>query len=407
MRILMVTDFYWPHVGGVEQHVRTLAHTLCERGHTVAVATTRTEGLEEIEYDGPVEVVRIRTTTQAMPFLRHQIRPWAPPIPDPRAVRALRRVIAERQPDVIHGHDWLARSLLPLGHESPPLVTTLHYYTLTCPKKDLLRNGRPCPGPSLTRCIPCAGRHYGAITGTATTLAAFAGRRLEMRDTRAFVSVSRATATGNHVDARSDHAVVPNFLADMPIPEDVDDWLTQLPREPFFLYVGDLRRAKGYDVLLSAYAETGTSRPLIVIGKRWPDSPDTLPGNTFVLENWPNHAVRAAYSRARAAVVPSVWAEPFGIVAIEAMSAGIPVVASATGGLRDIVDDQRTGLLVTPGSVAELAAAMRALDTDDALVERLGRAASLEADRYTADAVVPQIEAVYASVLERPKARVA
>jgi glycosyltransferase involved in cell wall biosynthesis len=102
-----------------------------------------------------------------------------------------------------------------------------------------------------------------------------------------------------------------------------------------------------------------------------------------------------------------VWAEPFGIVAIEAMSAGIPVVASATGGLRDIVDDQRTGLLVTPGSVAELAAAMRALDTDDALVERLGRAASLEADRYTADAVVPQIEAVYASVLERPKARVA
>jgi glycosyltransferase involved in cell wall biosynthesis len=201
--------------------------------------------------------------------------------------------------------------------------------------------------------------------------------------------------------------VVPNFLSEVPTPEDVDDWLAQLPSEPFFLYVGDLRRVKGYDVPLSAYAASGTARPLVVIGKRWPDSPETLPDNVSVFENWPNHAVRAAYSRARAAFVPSVWAEPFGIVAIEAMSAATPVVASATGGLRDIVEHQRTGLLVAPGSVAELAAAMRTVDTDDALVERLGRAAAVEAERYTAEAVVPQIEAVYASVLERPKARVA
>jgi glycosyltransferase involved in cell wall biosynthesis len=255
--------------------------------------------------------------------------------------------------------------------------------------------------------LPCAGRHYGAITGTATTFGAFVGRRLESRESTAFVSVSQATATGNRVDARSNHAVVPNFLAEVPTPEDIDDWLTQLPREQFFLYVGDLRRVKGYDVLLAAYAAAHATRPLVVIGKRWPDSPDTLPANVHVFENWPNHAVRAAYARARAAIVPSVWAEPFGIVAIEAMSAGIPVVASATGGLRDIVDDQRTGVLVTPGCKVELATAIRTMDTDDALVERLGRAAAREAERYSADAVVPQIEAVYASVLERPKAGVA
>ena len=110
-----------------------------------------------------------------------------------------------------------------------------------------------------------------------------------------------------------------------------------------------------------------------MIGKRWPDSPDALPSGTHVFENWPNDAVRAAYRMARAVLVPSVWAEPFGIVAIEAMSAGVPVIASATGGLVDIVDDDRTGLLVAPGSVSELVAAMRAIDADDALADRLGQ----------------------------------
>src|SRR5262249_39679415 len=152
------------------------------------------------------------TTTQGLPFLRHQNRPWAPPVPDPAAARALRRIVEERRPDVIHGHDWLARSLLPLPSHSPPLVTTLHYYTLTCPKKDLLRHGQACPGPTLARCLPCAGRHYGAMTGTLTTLGAFAGRRMETRDTDAFISVSCATAAGNRIGHAPHHYVVPNFL---------------------------------------------------------------------------------------------------------------------------------------------------------------------------------------------------
>jgi glycosyltransferase involved in cell wall biosynthesis len=105
--------------------------------------------------------------------------------------------------------------------------------------------------------------------------------------------------------------------------------------------------------------------------------------------------------------VPSVWAEPFGLVAIEAMAAGTPVIASATGGLVEIVEHCRTGLLVSPNSVDGLAAAMRALDGDDALARRLGDAARLEAERYTAEAVVPSIEDVYESVIDRCKVRAA
>jgi glycosyltransferase involved in cell wall biosynthesis len=407
VRVLMVTDFYWPHLGGVEQHVRTLAHALSDRGHAVTIATMRTGDLLDREPDGPVDVVRLRTTTQRTPLLHRQSRPWAPPIPDPGAAWALRRLVGEFRPDVIHGHDWLARSLLPLATGSPPLVSTLHYYTLTCPKKNLLRDGRPCPGPTLARCLPCAGAHYGVAKGTLTVLGAFAGRRLEQRNTAAFVSVSRATADGNQIDTASNHHVVPNFLPTESSAADAGPWLAQLPPERFFLYVGDMRPAKGFDVLLAAYAELVPSRPLVVIGKRWPESPATMPAGVHVFENWPNHAVRAAYGRARAAVVPSVWAEPFGLVAIEAMAAGTPVIASATGGLVEIVEHYRTGLLVSPNSVDGLVAAMRSIDGDDALARRLGDAARLEAERYTAEAVVPSIEDVYESVIDRCKVRAA
>src|SRR5262245_17787623 len=109
MRILMVTDFYWPHVGGVEQHVRTLAHALAVRGHAITVATLRTDDLRARDVDGPVDVFRLRAATQRLSGLHSQPRPWAPPVPDPRAARELRRIVDDVRPDVIHGHDWLAR----------------------------------------------------------------------------------------------------------------------------------------------------------------------------------------------------------------------------------------------------------------------------------------------------------
>lgn len=117
-----------------------------------------------------------------------------------------------------------------------------------------------------------------------------------------------------------------------------------------------------------------------------------------VFENWPNAAVRAAFGRAYAAVVPSRWAEPFGIVAIEAMAAGALVIAADVGGLGGVVRPEVTGLLVPPDDAGALAQAMIRLDIDFALRTRLGARAAAEAEQYSADRIVPQIEAVYDSV---------
>jgi glycosyltransferase involved in cell wall biosynthesis len=98
--------------------------------------------------------------------------------------------------------------------------------------------------------------------------------------------------------------------------------------------------------------------------------------------------------------VPSRWDEPFGMVAIEAMMRGTTVVASNTGGLREIVRDQETGLLVPPGDVGALAKALLTLATNQSLCERMGAAGRRVAlAEYTTSGYVDRIEQIYSRLI--------
>jgi len=398
----MVTDFYPPFVGGVEVLVSGVSQELATRGHDVAVATLAAPGLPSTELDGPVRVHRIRSTTQrAGRLFASQSRPWAPPAPDPGAVRALHAIVRRERPDVVHGHDWLARSYLPLDRTTgPALAMSLHYFTLSCPKKNLMRRGEPCSGPSLRKCLPCAGDHYGSAKGTAVVLGQHAFSRVEATAVDLFLPVSEATALGNGLTgAGPAYEVVPNMIRPAPDPGPHRALLGQLPEDPFLLFVGDIRAEKGIHVLLDAYGRLADPPPLVLIGKVWPDTPAPPPGVTLV-RDWPNAAVRAAMPRALALVAPSVWPEPFGIVVTEAMAAGRPVVASRIGGLPEIVRDGHEGLLVPAADPAALAAAMTRIVSAPEEREAMAARAGERSARYTAGAVVPRFEAAYERAAE-------
>jgi glycosyltransferase involved in cell wall biosynthesis len=399
MRILMISDFYSPFIGGVEVLVRGVSRELTARGHSVAVATLARLGSSAREHDDGVVVYRIRTTSQRVGRLfTTPARPWAPPMPDPEAVLGLRSVLQRVRPDVVHGHDWLARSYLPLKRprRGPAFVMSLHYYTLSCPKKSLMYRGSPCSGPALAKCLGCATRHYGAAKGTAVVLGQLAWSHSEAAKVDLFLPVTAATAQGNGVVmAGLPYEVMPNML-----PREAElgphaSLLDQLPREPFLLFVGDIRRDKGVDVLLDAYRALRDPPPLVLIGKVWGDTPGELPDGASLLRDWPNVAVRAAMRRSLALVMPSIWPEPFGIVAAEALAAGRPVVASAIGGIPEIVRDEGDGLLVAPGDAAALTRALARVVHDKTLRESLARNARVTADRLMPEAVVPRIEAAY------------
>jgi glycosyltransferase involved in cell wall biosynthesis len=403
MRILMVSDFYPPFLGGVEVLVSSVSRELVLRGHDVAVATLRSPGLPASELQDGVRVHRITTTAQRSGRLfATAARPWAPPLPDPEAVSALRSVLAMERPDVVHGHDWLARSYLPLSHRrrSAAFVMSLHYFTLSCAKKNLMHNGAPCAGPALAKCLACGGRHYGSAKGAGIVLGQFAFSRLEAARVDLFLPVSEASADGNGVlRAGLAHEVIPNLVAPAGDARPHLDLLEQLPRQPFLLFVGDVRGDKGAHVLLDAYRGMRDPPPLVLIGKVWQDTPQELAPGVTLLRDWPNPAVRAAMGRCLSLVAPSIWPEPFGIVVAEALAAGRPVVASAIGGIPEIVRDGCEGLLVPPGDVVALTGALERVCRDEQLREALAANALRRAERYTPDAVLPRLEDAYERVL--------
>lgn len=399
----MITDFYWPFVGGVEQHVRRLSHALAGRGHQVAVATLGNADLPQFEEDGPVRVYRLRSSMQRLTSLfATPERTWAPPFPDPEATLALRKIVQRERPEVVHGHDWLARSFLPLRPFSRArFVMSLHYYTLSCPKKNLMYQQAPCSGPGMRKCLSCAAEHYGLGKGLPIALSNMGFRQAERAAVDLFLPVSQATAAGNGLTDGDRYQVIPNFMPERNGARlDLHPYLSQLPQEPFLLYVGDLRAVKGLEVLLEAYGELESEVPLVLIGKEWAETPKSFSPNVFVYRNWPNEAVLAAWERSLIGLAPSLWPEPFGIVVIEALSRGKPVVASRIGGIPDIVGEDEAGILVTPGDVEGLKEAIRRLLEDAPLRARMGAAALRRAAQFEAEAVVPRIERIYQDLLE-------
>ena len=412
MRVLMLSQFYPPIIGGEEQHVRALGRALVERGHSVAVATLWHEGLPELELDGEVRVYRVWSSVGRLAALFSSERRFAPPAPDPEATLALRRLIARERPDVVHAHNWLVHSFLPLNtRRQLPLVQSLHNYHRVCPTVTLMRDGALCDGPGLARCLGCAGQHYGSAKGTVTTIAHTLTRPWLRAAVDIYLPVSQAVARGNRLESSGlPYEVVPNFIGDEigvadaeTEPPEVASYVAQLPAGDFILFAGALARLKGVEVLLRAYAGLADAPPLVLIGYPKPEEPlpSPLPPNVHVLEDWPRTAVLAAWRRALFGVVPSLWAEPCPTVSLEAMACGRAVVGSRIGGLVDQIVDGETGTLVEAGDVAALRAAMAQLLAHPEERARMGVAARRRVRTFRAATVVPHIESIYAQLLGR------
>jgi glycosyltransferase involved in cell wall biosynthesis len=404
MRILMLAQFYPPVIGGEERHVRDLAAFLVKRGHKVSVATLWQDGLPEREVDQGVHIFRMRGLMQRWRGLFSDPgRTHAPPFPDPGLTTSLRQIIAAERIEIVHAHNWLLHSFLPLKRrDGPRLVVTLHDLSLICATKSALYRGLACSGPALTKCVGCATRHYGAAKGSVTLAANWTSAWFERRLVDCFLPVSNAIANGSGLPGSATvFEVVPNFVRDdvATLNGSADERLAGLPKQPFILFVGDLRRVKGVEVLLGAYAQLNNVPPLVLIGRKCHDAPTRWPENVHVFHDWPHASVMEAWSRSMAGVVPSIWPEPCATVLMEAMASGKPVIASNVGGNPDIVDDGVSGLLVRPGDQRGLAQAMQALATDERLRGRLAAGAVQKVKAFTGSIVVPRIEAVYRKVL--------
>ena len=315
------------------------------------------------------------------------------------------------RPDVVHVHNtWFALSssaVAAAGRAGVPVVMTVHNYRLGCLSADLFRDGDVCtacvgraPLPGVLHGCYRNSRVLSAIAATEVTLTRRRGTLVDHVDR--FVAPSgfvrdRLVDIGLPADRIS---VKPHFVTD-PGPR-----TTPPSHSDEIVYIGRLAAGKGLETLLRAWervesAQRDSARPfrLSVIG----DGPladdlrEAAP-RTVTFEGWiAREAVIDRLRSARAFVFPSAWYEPFGMVLVEALSAGAPVVVSTASEAASITgapDD----LVVPIGDAAALADAV--LRLTDERVDRLGPDNRDRFERrYTEEVGLRDLERLYADVV--------
>jgi glycosyltransferase involved in cell wall biosynthesis len=301
---------------------------------------------------------------------------------NPLAAADVREVLDEFRPDVAHIHNtWYSLSpsvVAAIHHAGVPVVMTLHNYRLACVTGEMSRNGGVC-----TECLgssPLPGVIHGCYRNShvASAIAAF-GIAVWKRagvwehNVDRLIAPSRFFAdTVAKSGLPADRIVVkPHFIDD---PGRRDGPPSDSKR---IVFVGRLTEAKGLRTLLAAWAlRSAPTTKLEIIGEgemRAELERDAPPGVRFV--GWlPRDAALRRLSTARALVFPSEWYEPFGMVLLEAMAIGLPVVGSDIAAVKEIIEPYDARQLVAPADPAQLAGALDLLE-DDAFTDAAGAAA--------------------------------
>lgn len=287
---------------------------------------------------------------------------------------AVRRSVQEWQPDLIHAHSTFAGAIvrtLSLVTKMPPVVYCPHGWVFDV----------PLPGPvgTLTRWterwLSRRCERVIAISEAERQLALNAG-----------IAQERITVVRNGVG----RSVTDRRAA-------WDDTRLKL------LFVGRLDHQKGADTLLEATASLGEQVCVRIVGERVHahDGKSAQAPPHVEFTGWLSlEDVSAQINACDAVVMPSRW-EGFGLVAVEAMRAAKPVIASAVGGLREIVLDPDTGHLVPPDNPAALRDVLVSLDREQLRQQGMaGRERFLS--NYTSERTHEALMHLYAEVLGRP-----
>jgi glycosyltransferase involved in cell wall biosynthesis len=394
VRVIELTDQYAPAIGGLERFVALLSEGLASRGHEVHVVTSAVPGAPAAETSAGVIVHRLPLLHQRLaPWLSQDAaRPFHPPAPDPLFRRLLSEVVQEVRPDVIHAHAWSVFSCLARAFPRIPVMVTAHDPSLACARKSLAHSsGTSCPGPSWRRCGPCASAMYGPAKGNVLAAASLSSLRL-LKNVTSFTAVSdyladRLSPIIGHVagkPVRTLHSFVPDGLYE-------SGWQAERPEflpaeDGYLLYVGQLSRYKGAQVLIDAYRRLPSAPPLVMLGTLHPTSPapESLPAGVTMRTSVAHRSVIAAMVRAACVVVPSVGPDSLPMTVSEAQNCGVPVIASAVGGIPEQILDGQTGWLVPAGDGRALADRLAGLLASGDQARAMGQAGRLHGRRFTA-----------------------
>ncbi|WP_249011624.1 glycosyltransferase family 4 protein [Conexibacter sp. DBS9H8] len=393
MRVLLLSWEYPPVIeGGLGRHVTQLAAGLAAAGHDVSVLTragTEDAGEPEASGRGPVHVHRVPIA----PFSADLdgFMAWVGELNERLFARGAALAGGGRF-DLIHSHDWMvapAAEALAAAHDLPWLVT-VHATEF--------------------------GRHNGWVH-THPQRAIHRAERRMVRTAGHVICCSEYMA--GHVRrvfglAPGRVSAIPNGIAPAELEVAPGTDVAALRRrhapggEPLVLLVGRLVYEKGFHVSLEAIAAlVAAGRPVrfLLAGTGTAEAELHAQAESLGLREAgvflgrvDDDTLHGLYRAADVTVVPSLY-EPFGIVPLEAMACGCPVIVTDTGGLREVTDAPGVAVRVPPGDVRALTGALAGLLDAPARRAAMAAAGRAHAARFDWRQVAGQTEGVYAELL--------
>jgi glycosyltransferase involved in cell wall biosynthesis len=394
-------------MGGAEMAAHSLAHLLVAAGHEVHVLTGAIsrdhEGVETLGERFTVERRFFRNVFQIYKAGQHRALPKAVwHVNDhfhPETERICGRVIEQFQPDIVNTHDLqgIGYNLLKaIGEHRVGCVQTLHDFGFMCVSMNMFRNGREC-------------RRYHWACQASAGLKRFYFEHIEALS---FISPSQALLDRyrphlpRHLEARA----IPLPLCFESSPVEAAAAVPGKPNGLQLLYVGQIEKWKGIDFLLEVLAGLaknhhfhmrvlGSGGLLEPLRARYRDAPwVTLAGKV------PADSVGGYMASSDVLLVPSIWFENAPLVISQALRMSLPVIASRTGGLAEMVEAGTNGELLPPGDARAWSAQLSAILSEPMVLQRWRMQGEALRERNSPEALTRQVVEVFERTAARANA---
>ncbi len=398
MTVLQINKFYYPR-WGADRYFFDLSHWLRDAGHAVVpFAMQHPDNLPtpySRYFPSFVQTERVSPGWEGMRTLGRMAYSL-------EARRNLAHLIHDTQPDVAHVHNiytQLSPSILHTLHaQRVPVVMTVHDHHLVSPQYD-----RPAEGAATDvkgMGVWEAARtkfHKGSFAASAVQAGIFAlHRRLGLYERFVHLFLCPSEYLANELRTAG---FPPEKIRVVPFGIDPSAIRPEYGHKGYVLFVGRLMPVKGVETLIAA-ARLLPHLPFRIVGSGPQEASLRRQAEGLSNVSFAGYRSGAAldeeYAGALAVAVPSRMRETFGLVALESMARGKPVVASDAGALPEVVAGGHTGLLVPPLDPSAWAAALDRLSKDEPLRASLGRQARAETEgRFHARHHWPQVLEAY------------
>jgi glycosyltransferase involved in cell wall biosynthesis len=383
MKIALTTEYFHPFTGGAEQSALELAKALKKKGHDMVVFTRGDGKVDEVE---GIQVKRIfsdllkGTIKRDVPF---------PRLVDRREEERFLKEIQNESFNILHSNNRdTAVFTARVGKElNIPVVAHIRDYWPLCPKRDFLRPEGICEVPRL--CGNCMARYYNAWHKVAFYYKMWSdtGYRYQELKKNADYYIYNSSYTQVRI------GLEPKVIVHNPV--DVDKIKSGKEKPGKILFIGNVTKRKGVDIL--ADAVKGLDVTLHIIGDGYL-LPKIKGKNIQKHGRVEYHELLEHLSDSEMLVVPSIWPEPFGRVAVEGMAAGLPVMISPLGGLPEVVGD--AGVVLKGIGIGQLRENILTLHKNLQLRIRMGELGKERSRMFHPDKLAEEIISVYREVLE-------